>query len=439
MRNPFKALARLWPNTQNEVIGQLYTYCLGRPLLVEPRMGAQLLSAYMHGPLLQGVAPGYLVPSAAATVVALGPNGEAQDSGRRIAVMNISGGLASRPMPGPSGGGPQNYEQLSAAFEELVEARDVDAIVLRMDSPGGFVDGLFDLTDQIHAAREKKPVHAVVDHMAYSAAYAIASAASEIWVNRTAGVGSIGAVAYHVDQSEANKAEGIKITPVYAGSRKIDFSPHFPLTEEALALEQAEINRVYDLFVESVGRYRGEKMDAKKARATEAGLSSGQLAIDAGFADRLGTLHDALAFLASNDRVTLPAKQHANAEGEQMDATALAQQKKGALAIALTSAKLPATITAALLAADVEPADVEARIAHAREIIEVCNVAKVPELAEGFVAKHTTLDAARAEIQAKKTAEDEARKTETTLPAVPAVNRKPGLWDKAIRKLGGKL
>src|SRR5690606_33365251 len=124
-------------------------------------------------------------------------------------------------------------EQLGAELEELVADRSVSAIVLRIDSPGGLASGLFDFTDRIFEARQTKPIVAVVDDIAYSAAYAIAAAAEKIYVSRTSGVGSVGVVGYHVDRSEADAAEGLKVTAVYAGAHKIDFSPHFPLTEAA--------------------------------------------------------------------------------------------------------------------------------------------------------------------------------------------------------------
>jgi signal peptide peptidase SppA len=428
MANPFKMLARLWARTDNTVIGQLYTHCLGRPLFVEPRIGAELLEAYMRGPvpMMFDDDDGDTTPRE--------PDKGYRSAGT-VAVMDIQGALASRPMPGPSGGGPQNYEQLAATFAQLVDDPAVSAIVLRLDSPGGFAAGLFDFTDQIAAARAKKPVHAVIDDMAYSAAYAIAAAAGEIWVSRTAGAGSIGVVAYHVDRSGADKAEGIKITPIYAGARKIDFSPHFPLSEEALALEQAEVDRLYGMFVESVGRYRGDRLSAAAARATDAGIASGPVAVQKGFADRIGTLHDALAFLATKTEPTLPVV----TEGPAMDETAIATQKKGALAIAVTAAALPAAVAQALLATDVEVADIETRVAHAREITGICEVAKVPELAAGIVTRNVPLEAARKEIQDKLAGDDERRRTDPTLPiGSGGLGKRPGAWDKVITKMGGK-
>src|SRR5690606_16954299 len=152
MRNSFAVLQRMFRRSENPVIATLYAQCIGQPLLVEPAIGAQLLEAYMRGSV------DYVSTA---------------DGGRvgKIAIMDISGPLLSRPSPGPSGPGPLSYEQIRAEFDEALEDPSVTAIVLRLDSPGGMANGAFDLTDHIAASRGQKPIHAVVDHMAFSGAY----------------------------------------------------------------------------------------------------------------------------------------------------------------------------------------------------------------------------------------------------------------------------
>ena len=98
--------------------------------------------------------------------------------------------------------------------------------------------------------------------MAYSAAYAIASAAERVYLPRTGGMGSIGVIAIHVDQSAYDEKKGLKYTAIYAGARKNDFSSHKPLTDKAMEVVQAEVDEVYDLFAETVARNRGIKATA---------------------------------------------------------------------------------------------------------------------------------------------------------------------------------
>src|SRR5258708_7584452 len=137
----------------------------------------------------------------------------------------------------------------------------VKGILHVIDSYGGEVNGCFDLADQIFATRSAKPVYAVAADDAYSAAYALASAADKLYVSRTSGVGSIGVIALHVAQSGYDKQLGVKYTYVHAGARKADGNPHESLSRPAKASIQAEVDRVQALFAGSVAKYRGLKAE----------------------------------------------------------------------------------------------------------------------------------------------------------------------------------
>jgi len=166
---------------------------------------------------------------------------------------------------------------------------------MEIDSAGGEVAGLFDLADTIYQARNIKPVWAIANENAYSAAYAIASAAERLTLPRSAGVGSIGVVAMHMDQSAKDAKQGYVYTPVFAGDRKIDGSEHFPLTAEAKSSLQSEVDRLYGLFVSTVARNRN--IDASVVRATEAEWLNPQEAVATGFADGIATFAETLSEL----------------------------------------------------------------------------------------------------------------------------------------------
>lgn len=214
--------------------------------------------------------------------------GEAQG----IAVLPIHGTLVQRTGGLDAMSGLLSYENIAARLDAALADRSVRGIVLDVDSAGGEAAGVFDLADRIRAGRDQKPIWAVANDAAFSAAYALASAAEQVFVSRTAGIGSIGVIALHVDQSQRDAHQGLSYTPILAGARKNDGNPHEPLTPEARASIQAEVNRLYELFVLTVAHHRGLPADA--IRQTEAGLFFGQNAIDAGLADRLGTLGDAV-------------------------------------------------------------------------------------------------------------------------------------------------
>ena len=95
-------------------------------------------------------------------------------------------------------------------------------MLLDVDSPGGEVGGLFDLADEVFSVREKKPCYAIANDEAFSAAYALASSAHRLFVTSTGGVGSVGVIAIHMDQSGWDEKVGRKYTAVFAGARKND-------------------------------------------------------------------------------------------------------------------------------------------------------------------------------------------------------------------------
>jgi len=232
-------------------------------------------------------APGY-TPAARA----LGP-----PSGK-VAVIPIHGTLVRRTVGLEAESGLTSYANLTAQLDAAIGNPAVSAILLDIDSPGGESGGVFDLADRIRAASEVKPVWAVANDMAFSAAYALASAATRVFVARTGGVGSIGVIAMHVDQSVKDAQDGVRYTAVFAGERKNDLNPHEPISNEAHAVLRAEVDRIYDLFVETVARHRG--LDANAVRATEAGLFFGPDAVATGLADAVGSLDDALTQLTQS-------------------------------------------------------------------------------------------------------------------------------------------
>lgn len=213
-----------------------------------------------------------------------------------IAIIPVQGTLMKRTSGlNALSGGCTSYETLSNQLAECLSSPQVKGILLDVDSPGGEVSGLFDLADEIYGARSSgKPIYAVSDDSAYSAAYAIASGASKLFVTRTAGVGSIGVVCCHVDQSAADKQMGVKYTYVHAGDRKVDGNPHEPLSDSAFETLNNEVQREYQMFVSLVARNRN--ITAKSVMATEAGVYFAEDSIPQ-LADTIGTFDDAYAAL----------------------------------------------------------------------------------------------------------------------------------------------
>lgn len=177
------------------------------------------------------------------------------------------------------------YEEIRESIGRALIDDQVDSILLDIDSPGGEVGGLFDLVDYIFKSRNLKPIYAYANDSAFSAAYAIASACSKVFINRTSGVGSIGVIATHVDVSGADKKEGVTYTTIFAGDKKADLNIHEPLSERAKDSLQAEVNRLYEMFVSIVSRNRDLHVDL--VRATQAASYFGNDCINIGLADEI--------------------------------------------------------------------------------------------------------------------------------------------------------
>ena len=265
----------------------------GTPLLIHPRKLDVILSVL--GPRL-GVAMSDDSQQLIKHLAAQAPPANPTSLTSNIAVISVSGTLVRRAAAVDAASGLTSYSAISAQLAQAVRDPAVNAILLNIDSPGGEAGGAFDLADQIVAARQVKPIWAVANDDAFSAAYAIASAAARVYVTRTGGVGSVGVIALHVDQSQRDAMNGLRYTAVYAGDRKNDMSPHAPLSTDAAQALQAEVDRLYGLFVSTVAANRN--LSVQDVQDTEAGLYFAQDAIDAGLADVVGTLDDALIALS---------------------------------------------------------------------------------------------------------------------------------------------
>jgi capsid assembly protease len=200
-----------------------------------------------------------------------------------VALVPVCGTLVQklgtlRPYSGMTG-----YDGIRQNFLLALEDQQVQAIVLDIDSPGGEVAGCFDLVDEIYNARGEKPIWAILNENAYSAGYAIASAADRVYVPRTGGTGSIGVICMHVDFSQALTEAGLKVTFITHGDRKADGHGEIPLSPEAQAEFQASISATGALFDETVARNRGLTIDA--IRAMQARTYQGSAGVSVGLAD----------------------------------------------------------------------------------------------------------------------------------------------------------
>lgn len=224
--------------------------------------------------------------------------------GGAIAVLPLFGVVSHRihQVDDISGPGGTSTERFAQRFRSLVNDPAVESIVLDIDSPGGTVQGVPELAEEIFAARDKKKVVAVSNSMAASAAYWIGTAASELVVTPSGEVGSVGVWTSHADASKFWEARGIKWSLIYAGKHKIEGNQYEPLSDETRAVIQADVDAYYEMFVKAVAKHRGVKASDVRNGFGEGRMVRAKEAVDAGMADRVATLDETIARLAGGGR-----------------------------------------------------------------------------------------------------------------------------------------
>ena len=155
-------------------------------------------------------------------------------------------------------------KETQRAIEAAASDDDIETILLNIDSPGGSVDGLAELTDATAAAAREKTVIAQVSGMAASAAFMVASQASKIFAGRMDLIGSIGTRMLLFDLSKMFEEAGIKAIPVDTGKFKSAGALGTEITDEQIADFQRIVDAFFDDFVAAVAN--GRSMSEKKVR-----------------------------------------------------------------------------------------------------------------------------------------------------------------------------
>jgi signal peptide peptidase SppA len=156
---------------------------------------------------------------------------------------------------------------------------------------------------EIRAARGTKPIVAVANTEASSAAYWLASQADEFVSTRSGRVGSIGVFAAHEDESAKAEAEGIRTTLVSAGRYKTEGNPFEPLTDEAKAHMQSMVDEYYSMFVTDVAAGRGLTADAVRSGYGEGREVTASTALEVGMIDRVATTEEIVSEMLAAGRL----------------------------------------------------------------------------------------------------------------------------------------
>ncbi|MEZ5707193.1 MAG: S49 family peptidase [Burkholderiaceae bacterium] len=199
------------------------------------------------------------------------------------AVIEIRGEIAA--------GGQSSADNIVGAMKSAFEDEGAQAVVLLIDSPGGSPVQAGIINDEITRLKglHQKKVYAVVEETCASAAYYIAAAADEIYVDKASLVGSIGVLMDGFGFTGLMDKLGVERRLVTAGDNKAMLDPFSPQNPDQKAYIQSMLGEIHAQFIEVVKRGRGGRL--KETPDMFSGLVwSGPKAVELGLVDGLGSL-----------------------------------------------------------------------------------------------------------------------------------------------------
>lgn len=247
-------------------------------------------------------------------VAAAGPRRQAQSDGA-VAVLPLQGVIMYRAGLMAETSGAVSLESWMRALRAAVADPDIASIILDIDSPGGSVEGLTEAAAEIRAAREQKPITAIANTTAASAAYWLATQATELVVTPSGWVGSVGVYSAHEDWSAYWESEGVKTTLISAGKFKVEANEYEPLSDEAKAHMQAMVDDYYGMFVADVAKGRNVPASAVRSGFGEGRMLLAKEAKAEGMVDRIDTYDGVI-------RRAMPVRRKAVALGQGWDTLA---------------------------------------------------------------------------------------------------------------------
>ena len=240
----------------------------------------------------------------------------ARDVRRQASVSNSGGGIAVLPLYGivtqrgnmvddVSGPGTASTQQFSNLLRAALQDETVSQILIDIDSPGGSVYGVAELADEIVSARAQKPVVAIANSLAASAAYWIGCSASEFYVTPGGEVGSIGVWQAHQDYSKAMDEAGVKTTLISAGKFKVEGNPYAPLDEEAQGFMQSRVDDYYAAFTKAVAKGRGVPISQVRDGMGQGRVLGADAALASSMVDGIATFNDVVKKMRRDARAQL--------------------------------------------------------------------------------------------------------------------------------------
>lgn len=235
-----------------------------------------------------------LAISLLAAVFVLPEKSKKRDNQGKIAIIYVEGVIIG----GRGQGGLLNeYGGTDGVIKELHRARDdqsVQAVVLRVNSPGGSAAASQELGEEIKKLRSTgKPIVTSMGDVAASGGYWIAALTDKVYANPATLTGSIGVYMPYTNWQELFKKIGVQQEKIKSGPHKDIMSPDRPMTDEERAIIQNMVDDMYNQFVAVVAE--GRKMDTSRVKVLADGrIYTGTQAKELGLVDELGNMYDAI-------------------------------------------------------------------------------------------------------------------------------------------------
>ncbi|HVI60124.1 MAG TPA: S49 family peptidase [Luteimonas sp.] len=383
--------------------------------------------------------------------------GRPLENTRRVVMRD---GVAVIPVVGPIFRYANLFTEISGATSTGVLARDIQTaldndyvrgIVLEMNSPGGEATGINELAKLIRAGAKRKRIVAYGGGSVASGAYWMGAAASEIVIDETAALGSIGVVMSYTDTRKRDEKSDVRTVDIVSSQspdKRID-----PNTDEGRAKVQSLVDTLADVFVAAVADYRKTSVEKVLSDFGRGGVLIGAQAIKAGMADRIGSLESVIAELAGS-------------ASKSTRLTTMSNSNKGQVTVSNTG-DLREALAAGYTGDQISIASNDAAIAAARTEGETAGRAAATDTAVKAERKRVldiqALSQAGFEAEAKAAIDNgdspeafamtlvtAARERGVTLTAIrkdappaakgaaPTSEGAKTNWDSAVAKLGGK-
>jgi len=219
-----------------------------------------------------------------------------------VAVVQLAGVMSPDPDWWERLFGATSTREFAAAVSQAAADPECKAICLAIDSPGGRAAGCEEAAQAVAAAAMQKPCAAFAEGDMCSAAYMVGSAAGTIIASASSQIGCIGTLFVHRENSKADAEAGRKFTVISAGEHKADANQYEPLSKQGRETVQELIDSYYGQFVARVAKNRNVTAETVEADYGQGKTFLGQKAVQAGLADRVGTLAETIATLARTAR-----------------------------------------------------------------------------------------------------------------------------------------